>query len=103
MKTKIFFLMLLAIQSSYTFCSDEQSRLLSTNNTNISQTTSRFEDGNNDSIYFKRRYCAILAGSTTSGVVAGGITSVLQPVSCTAGILFNATSTGACIGKTVLV
>jgi hypothetical protein len=102
MKTKIFFLTLLAIQSSYTFSADsanEQSRLLQANN---SQTTSRFEDGNNDSIYFKRRYGAILIGSTTSGMVVGGITSVLQPVSCTAGII-NATAPAAYFGKTILV
>lgn len=102
MQLKIFFLTLVAIQSSYTFSSDsahEQSRLIPTNN---SQATSHFDNGS-DNIYFQRKYAAILIGSSLGGGIVGGVTSLLQPVSCTAGILFNATSTAACIGKTALV
>jgi hypothetical protein len=94
MKTKIFFLTLLAIQSSYTFSGDSTNKKSPLIQTNNYPTIFHFQNEDNDSIYFKRKYYVILIGSTTSGGILGG----LQPVSCAAG-----TSIAACVCKETLM
>ena len=100
MKIKFVFLTLIAIHSSFAFSGDnENSRLLPRSNP---QTTSHFDNGN-DNIYFQRKYGAILIGSSTGGGVIGGMITLLQPsISCT-GIVINATSPAACLGKIALL